>query len=65
MMAPMTITMQNFALTWTDPDGTPRASAVAYDEPSAGQRKSELEAAGCTRIEIVEVKPGTLPEPRA
>jgi len=43
---PMTITMKNYGLTWTDPDGTKRASAVAYDE-------------------IVPVKPGELPEPKA
>lgn len=30
--------MTNCALTWTDTDGTPRASAVAYDEPTAGNR---------------------------
>ena len=60
----MTITMQSFALTWTDPDGTPQASAVAYDETSAERRRKELEAAGCTSIEIVPVKPGQLPEPR-
>ncbi|MGW1616472.1 hypothetical protein ACWCQZ_44920 [Streptomyces sp. NPDC002285] len=40
-----TITMQNYALTWTDPDGTPRASAVAYDKTTAEQRQAELENA--------------------
>ncbi|MGW7425832.1 hypothetical protein ACWGJB_38370 [Streptomyces sp. NPDC054813] len=58
----MTITMQNFALTWTDPDGTPRSSAVAYDKPSAGRRKQGLEDAGCRDVQIVETKPGELPE---
>lgn len=62
MMTPMT--MQNFAILWTDPDGTPRASAVAYDKTSAGHRKTELERGGCTEVEIVETAPGTLPEPR-
>jgi hypothetical protein len=57
--------MKNYALTWTDTTGTPRASAVAYDEKSADKRRRELEDAGCTDIEIVEVKPGELPEPRA
>jgi hypothetical protein len=57
--------MQNYALTWTDPDGRPRASAVAYDKTSADERRGELEDAGCTDIEIVEVKPGELPQPRA
>jgi hypothetical protein len=56
--------MQNYALTWTSPDGTPHASAVAYDKTSADERKTELEDAGCTDIEIVPVKPGELPEPR-
>jgi hypothetical protein len=56
--------MQNFALLWTDPDGRPRASAVAYDKTSADERRAELEDAGCTDIEIVSVKPGQLPEPR-
>jgi hypothetical protein len=60
----MTIAMQNYALTWTDTHGVPRASAVAYDKPSAGQRKTELEEAGCTSVSIVEVKPGQLPEPQ-
>ncbi|MEU0061440.1 hypothetical protein [Streptomyces sp. NPDC006334] len=61
----MTITMHNFALTWTDPDGIPRSSAVAYDKPSAGGRKQELEEAGCSDIRIVETKPGQLPEAAA
>ncbi|MER5376240.1 hypothetical protein [Streptomyces sp. NPDC002553] len=58
------ITMQNYGLTWTDPTGTPRASAVAYDEPSAQYRKAVLESVGCTSVEIVAVRPGELPEPR-
>ncbi|MDX3838960.1 HNH endonuclease family protein [Streptomyces europaeiscabiei] len=62
--APMA-TMQNYGITWTDPTGTPRASAVAYDKPSAQHRKATLEATGCTAVEIVAVKPGELPEPRA
>lgn len=58
------ITMQNYGLTWTDPTGTPRASAVAYDDPSAQHRKAALESLGCTSVEIVAVRPGELPEPR-
>ncbi|WP_407109552.1 hypothetical protein ACE1N8_00045 [Streptomyces sp. DSM 116494] len=58
------ITMQNYGLTWTDPTGTPRASAVAYDKPSAQDRKADLESVGCTSVEIVAVRPGELPEPR-
>ncbi|MFE7233879.1 hypothetical protein ACFVAF_25080 [Streptomyces sp. NPDC057596] len=57
--------MQNYALTWTTPDGTPRASAVAYDKASAGHRKTDLEAAGCISVEIVPVKPGQLPDVQA
>lgn len=60
----MTITMQNYGLTWTDPGGIPRASAVAYDQPSAERQKEALEAGGCSDVEIVPVTPGTLPEPR-
>lgn len=56
--------MQNYGLTWTDPDGVHRASAVAYDEASAGQRRDELAAAKATDVEIVPVKPGELPEPK-
>ncbi|MFE7928337.1 hypothetical protein ACFU6S_06285 [Streptomyces sp. NPDC057456] len=54
-------TMQNFALTWTDASGTPRASAVAYDEASARELKASLESGECTDVEIVAVKPGELP----
>ncbi len=60
----MTITMRSYSCTWTDPDGTPRSSAVAYDEVSAGRRQEELEKAGATDIERVDVKPGELPTPR-
>ncbi|MGP4091023.1 hypothetical protein [Streptomyces sp. KR55] len=59
----MPITMQNHALTWTDLNGVPRSSAVAYDKLSAGRRKQELEAAGCGDVLIVETQPGQLPEP--
>ncbi|MGQ4464623.1 hypothetical protein ACN6LC_003716 [Streptomyces violaceoruber] len=57
-------TMQNYALTWTDPTGTPRSSAVAYDQPSAQDRKAALEGDGCTNVQILAVRPGELPEPR-
>ncbi|WP_109030188.1 hypothetical protein [Streptomyces rubrogriseus] len=56
----MPITMQSYSFTWTDPDGTPRASAVAYDRISADRRRKELEAAGATDIDEVAVKPGEL-----
>lgn len=60
----MTITMTNYGLTWTDPDGIPRAAAVSYDKTSADRRKAQLEAEGCTDLEVVETKPGELPQPR-
>jgi hypothetical protein len=59
----MAITMQNFGLAWTDPDGARRASAVSYDRPSADSRKARLEAEGCVDVQIVETKPGELPKP--
>jgi hypothetical protein len=61
----MTITMQNYGLTWTGPDGTPRASAVAYDKPSAERQKETLEGNGCSGVEIAPVRPGQLPEAKA
>lgn len=57
----MSITMENFVLTWTDPDGSRRASAVAYDRISADRRRNELEKAGASDIDEVAVKPGELP----
>jgi hypothetical protein len=56
--------MTNYGLTWTDPDGTPRAAAVSYDKASAEARKARLEADGCTAVEVVETKPGELPQAR-
>ncbi|MFH9968540.1 hypothetical protein ACH4PR_45840 [Streptomyces mirabilis] len=38
-------------LTWTDPDGTRRASVVSYDKTSAEQRKQQPEGAGCTNVQ--------------
>ncbi|MFD5407501.1 hypothetical protein [Streptomyces griseorubiginosus] len=61
----MTITMQSFALTWTDADGVPRASAVSYDKRSAEHREAELKDAHATDIVILPIEPGELPEPRA
>ncbi|MFJ4926803.1 hypothetical protein [Streptomyces sp. NPDC088736] len=54
----MAITMQNFGLTWTDPDGTARASVVSYDRASADDRKRELEEAGASGVEVVATRPG-------
>ncbi|MFF0588377.1 hypothetical protein ACFYWD_20670 [Streptomyces sp. NPDC003781] len=58
----MPITMQSYSFTWTDPDGTRRASAVAYDRISADRRRNELEKAGASDIDEVTVKPGELPK---
>ncbi|MFH9087707.1 hypothetical protein [Streptomyces sp. NPDC017673] len=55
--------MRSYSFIWTDPDGTPRASAVASEEASAGQRRDELAEAGASDIERVDVKPGELPAP--
>jgi hypothetical protein len=57
----MTISMRNFALPWFDANGAPRASAVAYSESGAEDRRRELEAAGANRVTVVPVKPGELP----
>ncbi|MCX5598481.1 hypothetical protein OOK29_10050 [Streptomyces phaeochromogenes] len=61
----MAITMQNFGLTWTDPDGTPRASRVSYDQVSAEQRQQELVDAKCDKVRVVETKPGEVLQPQA
>jgi hypothetical protein len=52
-----------YGLLWTDPDGVPQASAGRYDKRSAKRRRTELKAVGCTRVEIVPVRPGDVPEP--
>jgi hypothetical protein len=49
--------MVNYRVEWTQ-DGRRRTSAVSYDDASAKGRKADLEAAGATDIEIVQVKPG-------
>ncbi|MET9535328.1 hypothetical protein ABZY02_33020 [Streptomyces sp. NPDC006649] len=58
----MAIMMTDHVLTWTDSDGTPRASGVGYDRPSAGHQKEKLENQGCTDVEVTQAKPGVLPE---
>ncbi|MFJ7963109.1 hypothetical protein [Streptomyces sp. NPDC096324] len=60
----MAITITNYGLTWTDPDGTPRASVVSYDQASADDRKARLEAGGATDVEIVETEPGERLQPK-
>lgn len=58
--------MKNYGITWTDADGTRRASGVSYDKPSADDRKKQIEAevgdAEAAAVDIVEVKPGELPQ---
>ena len=61
----MTTTMQNYGLTWTDSDGTPRATVTAYDNPSAQHRKEQPEGARATDIEIHSIRLGERLEPRA
>ncbi|MFJ5644015.1 hypothetical protein [Streptomyces sp. NPDC093223] len=58
----MAIKMINYGLTWTDTDGVPRASAVAYDKVSGEREAGKLRDAGSTDVELVEVKPGQLPQ---
>ncbi|MFD1277485.1 hypothetical protein [Streptomyces kaempferi] len=60
----MAITMHSYGLTWTDPDGTPRASGVSYDQASADHRRDELEASGATDVAIVPVTPGERLQPK-
>ncbi|WHM30157.1 hypothetical protein OH540_08995 [Streptomyces sp. BPPL-273] len=60
----MTTTMRSYGFTWTDTDGTPRASAIAYDRASADRRRTELETAGASDIVEVAVGPGELPAVR-
>lgn len=63
--ARMVIKMENYGIRWTSPTGKHHASAVSYDKRSAEGRKAELEAAGCTDIEVLPTKVGELLEPRA
>jgi hypothetical protein len=49
--------MVSFRVEWNQ-DGRRHSSAVSYDEPSAKSRRADLDAAGATEIEIVQVKPG-------
>ncbi|MBO7936862.1 hypothetical protein G6W55_16445 [Streptomyces sp. CAI-85] len=62
-MPAMSNETKRYGLLWTDPDGTPQASAAGYDKRAAKFRRAELEAVGCTSIEIVQVRYGELPEP--
>lgn len=50
--------MINYRLRWTPPNGERTESSVAYDLPTAEQRKELLERHGATDVEIFEVKPG-------
>jgi hypothetical protein len=61
----MATTMISYGITWTDPDGTLRASAVAYDKTSGERQQQKLRDDGCTDVELVQVRPGHLLEPRA
>jgi hypothetical protein len=59
----MSTAKRRYSLVWTDPDGASQASAGRYDKRSAARRRRALEAVGCTRVEVVVVEPGELPEP--
>ncbi|MWA08709.1 hypothetical protein [Streptomyces sp. BA2] len=60
----MAITMKNYGLTWTDPDGAARATVCSYDKASAEDRRAKLEAGGCTNVRVEETKPGQLLQPQ-
>ncbi|WP_369383236.1 hypothetical protein [Streptomyces sp. cg36] len=57
--------MTNYGLTWTDPDGVPRAAAVSYGESSGEDRAKQLVAAKCKNVELTEIEVGQLPRPKA
>jgi hypothetical protein len=61
----MAITMDDYGLTWTDGNGTNHAAVSHYDKKSADNRKAELEAAGCTAVEVVPVKVGQVLQPKS
>lgn len=61
----MAITMDDYALTWTDGNGKHHAAVSHYDKKSAEDRKTELEAAGCTAVEVVPVKVGQVLQPKS
>ncbi len=64
MIVGMAITMDDYGLTWTDAEGRNHASVCHYDKKSADDRKAELEADGCTNVEVVPVKVGQVLEPK-
>ncbi|MFE5514007.1 hypothetical protein ACFQ9J_26085 [Streptomyces sp. NPDC056529] len=53
------VPMVNYRVKWVRArDGKTMVSTVSYDQPSAEQRKADLEAEGATDIKIVKVRPG-------
>lgn len=53
------VPMVNYRVKWVRArDGKTMVSMVSYDQPSAEQRKADLEAEGATDIKIVKVRPG-------
>ncbi|MER5603696.1 hypothetical protein [Streptomyces sp. NPDC002265] len=64
-MASMTVAVQRYGLVWRDLEGVSQVSAGCFDRPAARRRKKALKETGCTRVEIIEVGPGELPEPAA
>ena len=59
----MKSTKHHYSLTWSDLDGVPQAAAGRYDKRAAAKRRRALQAVGRTRVQVVVVKPGELPEP--
>ncbi|MFC8248551.1 hypothetical protein [Streptomyces chartreusis] len=58
----MTTARRRYGLTWTDPDGAAQASAGIFDKSAAIRRQRALKAAGCTRVKVVKVHQGELPQ---
>ncbi|EFL19438.1 hypothetical protein [Streptomyces sp. C] len=46
-------TAKSYKVLWTKDDGTPMESVVSYDEPSAEERRAELEASGAADVRVV------------
>ncbi|MFD9005046.1 hypothetical protein ACFV0T_29520 [Streptomyces sp. NPDC059582] len=58
----MTTATQRYGLVWTDREGVSQVSAGRFDKPAAKRRRKALKETGCTRVEIVAVRPGEVPE---
>lgn len=54
----LSTSMNSWKVRWVR-EGCPCVSVVAYTEKGANDRKALLEAAGHTKVEVFQVKPGT------